>query len=206
MAKEAVKVSITGTRQARTIGDAYNAKVASDTAKSNYDTSRAGAVGIMLTKVLGFWRKQGNPVMGKYDFIMPDGTVHTGNVQNRQSSKSFTPQKAKEVVEKIAAGAKEGHTIKASDVLDVKTTHALHPDVMAKPRIRKRLLEVLSGVELQLREEGVLPPELNLVDETKELVIAEHAMDRLIVTHNDLNEAMELLKNPITVNFVTDTE
>lgn len=206
--KEPVNVAINGKRQGKTIGNAFDAKATADASKKYYDTSRAGAISVMLQKVFGHWTKMGKPHVGQYDFHLPpegdeDPRTVSGNVQNRQSSKSFSPQRAKEIIAELQTGLKEGQKLKASDVLDVHVTHQIHPQVMARPSIKKRILEVLQGMEQQLRDEGTLPPELSLVAETKSLVIAEHAMDRLLVLHGNIGEALELLDNPVTINFVS---
>jgi len=198
-----VSVNITGSQQAECINSVYDAKEAADAAKATYDTARAGAMPLILGKILKHWAKVGQKHTGAYEFALPDGTVRTVNVQNRQSSKTCDPSEAKDIMAKLNLDCDPKAQLKPSDVYNVVTDHALHPTAMAIPKVRTRILEALLTLESEMKAENALPPEVSLIMEDKKLVLADHSLDRILALSNDFEGAMATIGNPVTPNLVT---
>jgi len=205
MAKKAqpISVNITGPQQAETIQTVFSAKKAADTAKKAYDAARESAMGLLLGKILKHWSKAGATHTGSYEFDLPDGSKHSVTVQNRQSTKVCDPKDAKEILAKLNLDCDPKAQLKPSDVYNVVTNHAVHPAAMAIPRVRTRIIEALTALEADLKKERDLPPEVSLVLETKQLVLADHALDRLLALSGDFETAMETVGGPVTINLVT---
>jgi len=205
MAKKAkpVDVKITGSQQVATLETVYAAKEEADKTKLAYDNARKGALPTILSKIFQHWKKKGAPHTGAYEFHLPDGTVKTANVQNRQSSKTYDPADAKTILGRLNATCEEKAQLKPSDVYNVVVNHGIHPDVMGKPAIRERVISALLSLEKDMKAEGKLPPEVSLVVEHKRLVLADHALDRIIALTNDIDTAMEVIDNPVSANLIT---
>lgn len=205
MAKKAtpVKVNITGSQQAEIIGGVFTAKENADAAKATYDTARTGAMGLILGKILKHWAKVGQKHTGSYEFDLPDGTTRTVNVQNRQSTKTCDPSEAKEIMARLNLDCDPKAQLKPSDVYNVVTDHSLHPIAMKSPKVRTRIIEKLLALESEMKEDGTLAPEVSLIQEDKKLVLADHALDRLLALSSDFEAAMETIGNPVTPNLVT---
>ena len=205
MAKKAqpVSVNIIGSQQAETIESVFSAKEQADAAKATYDNARTGAMPLILGKILKHWAKVGSKHTGAYEFQLPDGTTRTVNVQNRQSSKTCDPSEAKEIMAKLNLDCDPKAQLKPSDVYNVVTDHYVNPTAMAIPKIRARILETLLKLESEMKAEAALPPEVSIITETKKLVLADHALDRLLALSNDFETAMDTIGNPVTPNLVT---
>lgn len=198
-----VDVNVTGSQQVATLQTVYAAKEEADKAKLAYDNARRGALPTILSKIFQHWKKRGAPHTGAYDFHLPDGTVKRTNIQNRQSSKTYDPTDAKKILGQLNATCEEKAKLKPSDVYNVVVNHGIHPDAMAKPAIRERVVKALLEIEKDMKSEGKLPPEVSLVVETKRLVLADHALDRIVALTNDIDAAMQAIDNPVAANLVT---
>jgi hypothetical protein len=205
MAKKAtpVSVNITGSTQAETITSVFDAKTAADAAKAKYDAARKGSMSLILGKIFKHWTKSGKKNVGAYEFALPDGTTRTVNVQNRQSTKTCDPSDAKEIMARLNLDCEPKAQLKPADVYNVVTDHGLHPEAMAIPRVRAKILETRVSLEAEMKENRDLPPEVSLVQEDKKLVLADHALDRILALSNDFEAAMETVGNPVTANLVT---
>jgi len=198
-----VSINITGPTQAALIESVFAAKEAADAAKATYDTARSGVMGLILGKILKHWSKTGAKHTGAYEFQLPDGTIRAVNVQNRQASKSCEPSEAKEIMAKLNLDCQPAAQLKTADVYNVAINHAVHPAAMAIPKIRTRIVEALTALEAEMKKERDLPPEISLILETKQLVLADHALDRLLALSTNFEGAMETIGNPVTPNLVT---
>lgn len=205
MAKKAkpVEVKVSGSQQVASLETVYAAKEEADKAKLAYDNARKGALPTILSKIFQHWKRKGAPHVGAYDFQLPDGTVKTANVQNRQSTKTYDPADAKTILGQLNATCEENAQLKPSDVYNVVVNHGIHPDAMSKPAIRERVVKALLDIEKDMKSEGKLPPEVSLVLETKRLVLADHALDRIVALTNDIDAAMQAIDNPVAANLVT---
>lgn len=205
MAKKAapVSVNITGSTQAESIKNVFDAKTAADKAKATYDTARAGAMALILGKIFKHWKKKGAKNTGAYEFTLPDGTIRTVNVQNRQSTKVCDPSDAKEIMARLNLDCEPAAQLKPSDVYNVVTDHSVSSEAMKIAKVRAVVIETLIKLETEMKKEGKLPPEVSLIQEDKKLVLADHALDRLLALSNDFETAMETIGNPVTANLVT---
>lgn len=198
-----VEIKITGIQQAAAFNEVYTAKEKADAAKLDYDNARKGVMGTILSKIFGHWTKSGVKHTGAYEFQLPDGTTRTANVQNRQSSKSYDPKDAKDLLAKLNADTEPGAQFKASDVYNVVVDHALHPEAMRIAKVRDKILSMLTELESDLKKERTLPPEVSLILENKKLVLADHALDRILALSTNFEAAMQTIDNPVTANLVT---
>jgi len=198
-----VDVKITGSQQVAAIKAVYDAKVKADEAKREYDNSRKGALSTLISKVFAHWVKRGKIHSGAYAFNLPDGTVKVANAQNRQSTKSYDPADAKELLTRLNANTEPGAKFKAGDVYNVKVDHGLSAEAMKLKGVRERILTVLTQLEAEMKSERALPPEVSLIQEDKTLVLADHALDRILAMSTNFDDAMEVLGNPISLNLVT---
>ena len=205
MAKaKAVELKVTGSQQVAQIQAVFDAKEKADAAKLEYDNARKGALPTIIGKIFQHWKKKGAPHVGAYDLQLTDGTVQTVNVQNRQSTKTYDPADAKPMLEKLNATIDgDGAKLAAKDVYDVVVNHGIHPEAMARPKLRERVLAALVALEQEMKKDGTLPPEISIVIETKRLVLADHAIDRIVALTSDIDTAMEIIDNPISANLMT---
>lgn len=197
-----VELKVTGSQQVAQIQAVFDAKTKADAAKLEYDNARKGALPTIMNKIFQYWKKRGTPTVGAYELVLNDGTKHTVNVQNRQSSKAYDPADAKPILEKLNATV-EGTKLTAKDVYDIVVNHGIHPEAMARPKIRERVLAALVALEQEMKTEGSLPPEISIVIETKTLVLADHCIDRVVALTSDIDTAMNALDNPISANLMT---
>lgn len=189
-----VSVNITGSQQAETIENVFSAKEQADAAKATYDTTRTEAMPLILGKILKHWAKVGQKHTGAYEFALPNGTTRTVNVQNRQSTKVCDPSEAKEIMAKLNANCGPDSQLKPSDVYNVVTDHSIHPVAMKSGKIRARVIETLLALEAQMKEEGSLAPEVSLIQEDKKLVLAEHALDRLLALSDNFESGLDVVR------------
>jgi hypothetical protein len=198
-----VDIKITGAQQVAAIKAVYAAKTEADEAKRTYDDSRKGALGTLISKIFAHWTKRGAVSTGAYAFNLPDGSIKVANAQNRQSTKSYDPADAKELLMRLNANTEPGAKFKAGDVYNVKVDHGLSPEAMKIKGVRERILTVLTQLEAEMKSERALPPEVSLIQEDKTLVLADHALDRILAMSTNFDDAMEVLGNPVSVNLVT---
>lgn len=200
-----VDIKITGAQQVVAVQEVYAAKDTADESKLKYDNARKGAMSILLGKVFAYWTKHKKVQTGAYCYHLPDGTTKSANAQNRQSTKTYDPANAKDILASLNLHTEPGAQLNAKDVYNIAIEHSLHPDAISIKAVKEKILTTLTELEAELKKEHLLPPEVSLIQEKKKLVLAEHALDRILALSSNFEEAMVVLDNPITLNLVNST-
>ena len=192
--KEKPMLNLAGDRQAETIQECFRLKEESTTLVKEYKEAKEKALPIIFKKIINHWKKTGTVAFGGYILKLTDGSEREIAVQNTSSKKKFSPAEVKTICETIGC--------KGGDTFDIKHTTEINPKILERPKIKNKVLETLKKLEKELKENGDLQPEETLVEETRELYIAEHAISRLIAKETEIKitveEALQQLKDPIT--------
>lgn len=186
-------INLVGDRQAETIQECFRLKEESKTLETQYKEAKEKALPIIFKKILNFWKKNGAPEFGGYILKLSDGTEREVAIQNVSSKKKFTPVEVKNIYETIGC--------KGGDIFDITTNIEIDSELIGKTKIRNEVVRVLKDLENQLRINGDISPEEQLVKETKHFKIVEHAIPRLMAKESEvkveIDEALTLLKDPV---------
>lgn len=203
-----IAITITGKKQAALINKAFSTKAKLKAAEKEAETGKASAIELLTDKVIERWKQDGRPEFGAYEFHLPDGTTHTIHVQNRYSTKRFAPKDAKTAIGELV---KLG--VKPDDVFDVVATTTINNAVFQIPAIKARIFDVLNQLELDLKREGLLPKDTAVIQTTKECVLQEHAVPKMVSACNTVENGTEkqedaiktalgVMNNPVTISLI----
>jgi hypothetical protein len=198
--KQAITITITGKRNAKTIDTAFDTKAKVKEAETAYATAKELADPLVRSQVIKHWMKDGRPEFGAYEFHLPDGVVRTVHVQNRYSTKSFSPKDAKEAIQELVTMG-----VAPKDVFDVVTTTGINSKVLQIPAVKERIFGVLNEMEASLKKEGLLPKDTAIIETTKKCVLQEHAVPKIVGecdTEEQVTKALETVNSPVTISMI----
>lgn len=197
MAKVApIEIKITGSLQEQQINEVFDLKVKADDAALEYDTKRAGALPMIRTKIWKAWKNLGKTKTGVFNFVLPSGIVRQITVQNNTSRKTYRPDEAKPILEKINATCGETK-MKSSDIFTIINTYAFNSDAMSVPKVREAVLLAMKDLQAKMHQDGLLSPETTLLDENRMLKLAPHAVGRITALSNDIEASFNALGDPV---------
>lgn len=202
-------INITGVNQITSIKTAYAAKQQVSTATKFFDDCRDSLVKVLKPKIYKLWAQNLSVMTGKIVLNLTskdDNSEEHVTVQNRQNSVRFAAKDTVEVLQKLNNDISEEKRLTAKDVFKIETTRVLNPVVMAHPKIKERITAHLVSIEAELKQEGVLAPEISLFIEDKQIGLTDIAIPRLLALSGDFEKAMETIGNPIVISMVTKKE
>lgn len=206
MAKaQPVEIKINGVHQVAAIRGVYAAKKDADNAAEFFQKCRESFLTMMVPKIYKHWMSVRSIVTGKFVMVMSDNAEATEEitVQNRQSSKTFSPKESVEILQQLNETIPEDKTLKASDVFNITTDRVINPAIMNIPAVKSRVLAAIVALEHELKETNVMPPESSLILEVKTVGLKDTVIPRLLSVSTDFEGSMKLIGDPVTINIVT---